>query len=141
MVGILITGHGHFASGIASSVELIMQSLEGIEVVDFPQGDTATELKENMHNTLSKFDDEIVVFADLLSGSPFNTAFMEALENDKIQVVYGTNLGMLIECIMMRNMGLSAIEIANKACEVGQTQIGKFEKQLESDDDASDEEW
>ena len=46
MVGILITGHGHFASGIASSVELIMQSLEGVEVVDFPQGDTATELKE-----------------------------------------------------------------------------------------------
>ena len=30
-----------------------MQSLEGIEVVDFQQGDTATELKENMHNTLS----------------------------------------------------------------------------------------
>ena len=81
MVGILITGHGHFASGIASSVELIMQSLEGVEVVDFPQGDTATELKENMHNALSKFDGEIVVFADLLSGSPFNTAVMEALEN------------------------------------------------------------
>lgn len=141
MVGILITGHGHFASGIASSVELIMQSLEGVEVVDFPQGDTATELKENMHNALSKFDGEIVVFADLLSGSPFNTAVMEALENEKIQVVYGTNLGMLIECIMMRNMGSSAIEIANKACEVGQTQIGKFEKQLESDDDSSDEEW
>ncbi len=66
---------------------------------------------------------------------------MEALENDKIQVVYGTNLGMLIECIMMRNMGSSAIEIANKACEVGQIQIGKFEKQLESEDDSSDEEW
>ena len=94
-----------------------------------------SELIEN------KFDDEIVVFADLLSGSPFNTAVMEALENEKIQVVYGTNLGMLIECIMMRNMGSSAIEIANKACEVGQTQIGKFEKQLESDDDSSDEEW
>ena len=38
-------------------------------------------------------------------------AVMEALENDKIQVVYGTNLGILIECIMMRNIGSSAVEI------------------------------
>ncbi len=39
-----------------------------------------------MHNALSKFDGEIVVFADLLSGSPFNTAVMEALENEKIKL-------------------------------------------------------
>ena len=52
MVGILITGHGHFASGIASSVELIMQSLKGVEVVDFPQGDNYKNNKQRQQNNI-----------------------------------------------------------------------------------------
>lgn len=137
MVGIIITGHGHFASGIASSVELILQGLENIEVVDFPKEDTATELKSHIHTAIEKFKDmeEIVVFTDLLSGSPFNTCVMEALENKKIQIVYGTNLGMLIECIMLLNMGGSASDIVDKAIEVGKNQIGKFDKNIQADDE------
>lgn len=136
MVGFIISGHGHFASGIASSVELILQSLDNIEIVDFPKEDTATELKKKIHEAIEKFKnmDEIVVFTDLLSGSPFNVSVMEALENTKIQIVYGTNLGMLIECIMLRNTGAKASDIVEKAIEVGQSQIGKFDRNIKSDE-------
>lgn len=142
MVGILICGHGNFASGIASSIKLIMQSLEGIEIVDFPENDTATELKKNIHEAIQKvnFGDGVVIFSDLLSGSPFNTCVLEALENNSIQVVYGTNLGMLIECIMLRNSGADSNEIVEKAIEVGKSQIGKFDKLMVlNDNDDFDE--
>ena len=42
MVGLLITGHGHFATGLGSSLRLITGNTENIEYVDF-EADHSTE--------------------------------------------------------------------------------------------------
>lgn len=47
------------------------------------------------------------MFCDLLSGSPFNTIVPESMKDRRIKVVYGTNLAMLIETLMERNIGMS----------------------------------
>ncbi|KYC73250.1 PTS sugar transporter subunit IIA [Heyndrickxia coagulans] len=80
----------------------------------------------------------MIVFADLLSGSPFNTAIMKAMKDDRIKVIYGVNLGMLIEAVMNRNMGTSVDEIVQNALANGKNQIGVFKTEAAGniDDDA-----
>lgn len=135
MTGIIVTGHGHFASGIMSSVELIMGKQENVIPVDFPYGDTITELETNINSAIEKFDGDIIVFADLLCGSPFNVATMAALKDERIRVVYGTNLGMLVESIMSLSQGMHTDELVDKAVITGKTQVGKFEKSSDEEDD------
>lgn len=135
MTGIIVTGHGHFASGIMSSVELIMGTQENVIPVDFPYGDTITELEANINSAIEKFDGDIIVFADLLCGSPFNVATMAALKDERIRVVYGTNLGMLVESIMNLSQGMHTDELVDKAVITGKTQVGKFEKSSDEEDD------
>ena len=40
MFGIIISGHGHYASGVYSSMQLILGEQEKVAIVDFPQTDT-----------------------------------------------------------------------------------------------------
>lgn len=129
MIGIIVTGHGNFATGITSALETIMGKQEQYINVDFPRGDTATELKENISKAIGKLEKckNIVVFADLLSGSPFNTAIMKAMKDERIKVIYGVNLGMLVEAVMNRNKGMNFNEIVVNAVKTGKSQVGAFD--------------
>ncbi len=128
MIGYIVSGHGRFASGITAALELIMGKQEYYVPVDFPEGDTKTEIEANMHEALESLQEceSIIVFCDLLSGSPFNTSIMEAMSRNNVEVVYGTNLGMLMESVLKRTMGMSAQEIADGAVATGKEGIGRF---------------
>ena len=136
MFGILICGHGHYASGVYSSIEVILGKQESVEIVDFPQTDTKTELENNIQNALSKFKEEkILICADLLSGSPFNVAIVEAMKDPRIKVLYGVNIGMLLEIFVNRSIGHSYEDICANIIETGKSQIGFFDASLIEDDD------
>lgn len=144
MTGIMVLGHGHFASGIASAAELILGKQDDFVWVDFPEGDTKTELEAAYCRSTA--DDEeaehILVFCDLLSGSPFNTIVPESMKDRRIKVVYGTNLAMLIETLMERNIGMSWEEILEGIIENGRKQVDFFnEEDLEGCEEENDEDW
>ena len=92
-------------------------------------------IEANINSAIEKFDGDIIVFADLLCGSPFNVATMAALKDERIRVVYGTNLGMLVESIMSLSQGMNTDELVDKAVMTGKTQVGKFEKSSDEEDD------
>lgn len=137
MIGVIVSGHGHFATGITSALSLILGEQENYVTVDFPETDTATELENNIAKAIESLNacENILIFTDLLSGSPFNMAIMQAMKNDKIKVLYGTNLGMLVECVMKRNMGSEFDTLVNEAVEIGKTQVGLFAVEEDEEDD------
>ena len=137
MFGIIVTGHGNFATGITSSLELIIGKQEQYVAVDFPQTDTKTELENNIRQAIELYKEEehILIFCDLLSGSPFNVSIMEAMNDDRIRVIYGTNLGMLIEALMERMQGESFEKIVADAIENGKAQIGIFDVSAVNEED------
>lgn len=139
MTGIMVTGHGHFATGIQSALELILGEQTDFAAVDFPEGDTKTELETNIRQALDSLADmnKIMVFCDLLSGSPFNTVVMEAMTDDRLTVYYGANLGMLIETLMNRSLGSTWEELCSRVLESGREQIGVFTPEASDDDDDS----
>ena len=75
MTGIIITGHGHFPTGLLSAVSLVAGKPEKVEAVDFTEGMSSEELKGQLREAAGRLDEkEILILADLTGGTPFNMA-------------------------------------------------------------------
>jgi fructoselysine and glucoselysine-specific PTS system IIA component len=96
----LITAHGTFASGIKSSLDIIMGHNENVTVIDaYVDGNKSIEdeLKKKLEDI--KPEDELVVFSDLMGGSITNQVLRVALR-ENVHIVSGMNLPLLIDIIM-----------------------------------------
>ena len=106
MVGIIIASHGEFAAGIKQSGSMIFGEQEKVQVVTFMPNEGPDDLYAHFNDAIAQFDadDEILVLADLWSGSPFNQASRIKEENSdrKMVIVTGLNLPMLIQAYTER---------------------------------------
>ena len=141
MVGILLTGHGHFATGLASSLQLITGITENVALVDFEADHSTDTLKENLYKAIDSLKDcdGILVLSDLAGGSPFNNASLCKAErpDQKIEVIAGTNLPMIIEGASMMAAYDDPLELAETLIPTGKDCIVRFE--LVKHEDNSDE--
>ena len=103
MVGFILTGHGQFAPGLASAIAMVAGDQPAI-----------TAMREEC--------DGVLVFTDLLGGTPFNQAMMIAQDVDNVEILTGTNLPMVIELLFLRGNATLA-ELGEQAVTVGQTGI------------------
>ena len=128
MVGIVITGHGHFPSGILSAVELVAGKPDQVIGVDFEAGHSADALKEAITAAVEALGgDEILILADLVGGTPFNTAAVkQELTGRNIRLLAGTNMPAAIEAVFSRvNAGLD--ELTELAAAAGARGVVDFE--------------
>ena len=103
MKGIIVTGHGNFASGIESTMKLIMGEQEKTVFIDFKEGMTNIELSENIEKIVKEIGEKgVLIFTDILGGTPFNEAAMISTKYDNIHVFAGLNMAMLFEAIDCR---------------------------------------
>lgn len=142
MIGIIVTGHGNFGTGVSSSVKLIAGKPECYEAVDFVQEDSVEDLERKLVDAVDKLKecDGIIIFTDLVGGSPFKTSVEVSMKSDaNIIVLGGTNLGMLIETSMARGFMEDVDALADMAINTGKDQIIKYVytervEQVESED-------
>ncbi|HEK9662111.1 TPA: PTS mannose transporter subunit IIAB, partial [Streptococcus equi subsp. equi] len=101
-----------FAEGIHQSGSMIFGEQEKVQVVTFMPNEGPDDLYGHFNNAIAQFDadDEILVLADLWSGSPFNQASRVAGENPdrKMAIITGLNLPMLIQAYTERLMDANA---------------------------------
>ncbi|HGO0135533.1 PTS sugar transporter subunit IIB [Streptococcus pyogenes] len=111
-IGIIIASHGKFAEGTHQSGSMIFGEQEKVQVVTFMPNEGPDDLYGHFNNAIQQFDadDEILVLADLWSGSPFNQASRVAGENPdrKMAIITGLNLPMLIQAYTERLMDAGA---------------------------------
>src|SRR5574337_1018485 len=111
-IGIIIASHGKFAEGIHQSGSMIFGDQEKVQVVTFMPREGPDDLYAHFNNAIAQFDvdDEILVLADLWSGSPFNQASAVLAENPdrNIAIITGLNLPMLIQAYTERMMDAEA---------------------------------
>lgn len=138
MIGIILTGHGSFASGLNSALELIAGKQEGIEVVDFKSDDSIEILESNLSSALNKLKDceEIAFLTDLSGGSPFKSSVMLSLseKEEKSFVISGANLGMLLEVSMSKDT-YNIEDLKQLALELGKSSIKIFETKIRKNED------
>lgn len=130
MIGFIITGHGTYAPGMTGAMEMITGTQEKVKTVPFTQDMTLEDYTQGLIASIKAFrqeDLEVVVFTDLLGGTPFKTAAVQAFEQPGIVVVSGTNLPMLIEGVMIRLGTESAQGLVDQLLQTGKEGIQSLE--------------
>ena len=137
MIGFILTGHGHFSNGLKSALDMIAGPQEAFEIVPFEEAEAGAygdKLREAVRDMRAKTDG-VLVFCDLMGGTPFNQSMMITAEQDNVSVVAGTNLPMLIDIVMARTPESSAEDLVAEAVEVGKEGVCHMELGGAADDD------
>ena len=130
MIGLIISGDGNFASGLHTSLKLIVCESNNIEYVDFEETDSIEDLRKKYYNSLENLDncDSILALSDLAGGSPFKTLVEIKTEIEKpMEVVSGTNLPMILEISMSKDFSNDLNSLTESSIEIGKNGIVKFD--------------
>lgn len=112
----IITGHGHFATGMKGAVELLAGAQASFKYVDFAEGMSEEELSRQLQAALTA--DPTLIFTDLVGGTPYKEAAKLSLSRQNLAVVAGCNLASLLETIFSNYDSIS--EYANALVNVTQ---------------------
>lgn len=126
MEGIVIIGHGNFGSGLNSTLELIAGKYDFVKYGDFTSEKSPEEFKNEIKVKLEELSDKnkIYFFTDVVGGTPFKVGCELKLDDNRIEVFYGTNMAMIIETCMNIQFG---IELDNDSIrDTGKSNIDSF---------------
>ncbi len=141
MIGMIVTGHGSFASGMESALKLLAGKPEKFVSVDYRQEDMVDDLEFRLRDAILAMDEctGILILADLWEGVPFKEAveMKEKMTSQQIEIVAGVNLGMLMQVNLSRGYVSDVADLADLAVEEGKKQTLKYvysESEAEYDD-------
>ena len=121
MIACILTGHGTFANGLADALSMIAGDQDYFIPVPFIEAGAAS-YPETLASTISDLLDQtdgVLIFCDLLGGTPFNQAMMLSQNYNNVEVVTGTNLPMLLETLSLRLASTTLTDLLQTALESG----------------------
>ncbi|MDR0297103.1 MAG: multidrug transporter [Streptococcaceae bacterium] len=89
---IIVTGHGHFATGLESTVKLLAGEIPGVDYIDFLETMSEADLLEKLPS-----ENNLVFFCDLAGGTPYKLAALRTTQADNNAVMAGGNIAALLE--------------------------------------------
>lgn len=122
MIYYILTGHGEFSPGISKSLEMIVGPQKNFSVVPFYETDPLEKYENDLTNSLVSAieqSDGVIIFTDLLGGTPFRVSMEISSKYQSVEVIVGTNLPMLIEGSLMRETDDNVHSLADKLVEIG----------------------
>lgn len=107
MKGIVITSHGPMAQGILDTSKLFFGEQPQLKACCLSAEDNPDEFVDVLKQAVNEVDtgDGVIVFCDMLFGSPCNCMariIAEDMESDKIKVITGVNLAMILQILSVR---------------------------------------
>lgn len=103
MVGILLVSHGMMAEGMMDTISMFFgENIPQLDFMRLRMDSNADEFGVLMAEKVKQLDqgDGVIIFADLFGGTPCNQALR--LVNDKVSLIAGMNLPMVMEFLGMR---------------------------------------
>lgn len=95
MEKLILVSHGKFCKGIKDSVEMILGPQEHIFTVSLLEEDGPQDLEKKFTQHIDK-DDDVVVFVDILGGTPANIISKLIMQGEELELYTGMNLPMII---------------------------------------------
>lgn len=129
MIPILVITHGESAPKLVETAEMITGKQEECQTVKFIMGESLDKLKSDIVSQINKFQDtsNILCFADLKGGTPFNVLVQLTKDYPKMDIVTGVNVPMLMQTFIQRTDGVSKEDLIRKAMDAGHKGIYRFE--------------
>ena len=131
MIGIIVLGHGHFADGIHSSLEMLCDKMENYEQVNYLADDSLDDLMLKLTQAVERLDhcDGLLIYTDIMGGTPFNTAIQLKMRSSRaMEVIGGTNLAALLYGYMSREAGANLSVLAEESVSAGQSALFHFKE-------------
>lgn len=107
MEKVIIITHGNYGEEIIKSIEMIAGKQENAYSFSINEGTNIEKIKKEVEDLI---DDEtyIYIFVDIYGGSPFNIA-INFLSKEKVHVVSGFNMPMILEFFVNRNRNVNTM--------------------------------
>lgn len=146
MLGIVIATHGTFSDGLKDAAEVIMGNTENIITVNLNAGDDVEQLGKKINRAILEVNqgDGVMVLVDLVSASPYNqsvlaTSKLDPELKDKVYIVGGVNLPMLLEVINHQILQTEIELVAKSAAEQAKESISSWHASVNEDANDGDE--
>ena len=109
MLKIFLSSHGHMASGIKSSLDILIGNTDKITVFDaYVDEKNVQDVLDNFYKTVS-VDDEVLLLSDLYGGS-VNQVMFTYLNRPNTRLVSGVNLALVLELAIKETISDSELE-------------------------------
>ena len=130
MIGVLLMSHGRMAEGMLDACKLFFgDDVPNIKALSLLPQDNPELFDERIKEAIAELDDGsgVVAMVDLFGGTPLNRSMF--ILNDRLQVITGMNLTILLE-LMGRRLSAEDISEINidELVQVGQNGIMSLNK-------------
>ena len=141
---ILIVTNGELAAGFKDAAEVIFGEVKGIATIGLHSGESVEAFGEKIYETLAGYDENesVLIFADLLSASPYNQSVLsvnklDAKRAENVRLIAGASLPMVLEGINQQLLGSDLEAAVNelKNYTISDDYVWKKSVVEESDDD------
>lgn len=137
---VILVSHGEFAPGLHSAVKMMTGDRKDVLSTSLKDGMSADEFAENFKELVKDIqaDDEIILLADILSGSPFTNALNVLSEKGMLAqtlVIAGMNMPLAITAVLMKDNFDDKDALAETLLNEGRTGLTRFETDDAGDDD------
>ncbi|MFQ5789220.1 MAG: PTS sugar transporter subunit IIA [Acidobacteriota bacterium] len=125
MIGIVVVTHGQLANELVTAAEMIVGEIPNVTAVSIGwhenPDDAQREIEEAIHRV--ERGNGTVVLTDMFGGTPSRLS-LTFLEKNRLEVVTGVNLPMLIKLVSLQEgEQVDLLEVARQACEQGKENI------------------
>ncbi|GHH98622.1 PTS galactosamine/N-acetylgalactosamine transporter subunit IIA [Neobacillus kokaensis] len=130
MIGLILTGHANFASGLTSSLKLIAGEAENYVSIDFLEGMSQENLTEELNHAINQLTgcQSFIILTDIPGGTPYKAAVLLSLNNENIRVISGTNLPLLLQLSLSRLEGTNTEDLVENSIKEANQSLSLFDK-------------
>ena len=103
MIGVVVVTHGQLATELVNAAEMIVGDLPRFTAVSIGWHDDVNDAREELAQAIERVRGEfgVLLLTDMFGGTPSNIG-MTFLEKDRVEVITGVNLPMLIKLAGLR---------------------------------------
>ncbi|MDD3146833.1 MAG: PTS mannose transporter subunit IIAB [Candidatus Riflebacteria bacterium] len=102
MIGVIVITHGTLSEQLLATASLIMGEAKDVFAVSFTARESLENLKQKAAAAIDNYrSDGCLVLTDIMGGSATNVC-VELMKNEKVEVLTGVNLPMILEALSYR---------------------------------------
>ena len=122
MIGLILVAHARLAAELLAAAELIVGPVPHAEAVGIAPGDDGATILAGITGALQRLGGGgAIIMTDMFGGTPSNLS-LSFLEDNRIEVLSGVNLPMVMEFALKRER-LGVAELATRLRECGRESI------------------
>lgn len=133
MIGVVVVTHGQLSTELVNAAEMIVGDLPQFTAVSIGWHEDVNDAREDIAQAIERVRGEsgVLILTDMFGGTPSNLG-MTFLETEKVEVITGVNLPMLIKLASLGRAS-NLLSVAREIREDGRNAIWVASELLRSD--------